>query len=361
MHVDTPNVKLFLHLCILILQSHISQMEFSANQLAQIVNGVVDGDGNIKVNTFAKIEEGHPGALSFLANPKYTHHIYDTRSSIVLVRKDFVPEKEISATLIRVDDPYATIAELLTMVSEMMNPRRQGIEQPSYITDGVEIPDDAYIGAFAYIGRGVKIGAGAQIYPQAFIGDNVEIGDNTIIYPGAKIYHGCKIGNRCIIHAGAVVGADGFGFAPTATGYEKIPQLGIVTIEDDVEIGANTTVDRATMGMTRIGKGVKLDNLIQVAHNCAIGENTVMAAQAGIAGSTKVGKNCMFGGQVGLAGHIEIGDNTQIGAQSGVPKSVKADSRLMGTPAVNYGDFARQTAVIKRLPEIVRKLDLKNK
>lgn len=317
-----------------------------------MVNGTVDGDGEIKVNTIAKIEEGHPGSISFLANPKYTHYIYTTGSSIVLVGRDFVAEQPVKATLVRVDDPYATVARLLQMVSQMMNAPRRGVEQPSSIADGVNVPDDCYIGAFAYIGRGVRLGRGVQIYPQAYIGDNVEIGDGTIIYPGVKIYHSCNIGARCIIHAGAVIGADGFGFAPVDGHYDKIPQIGNVVIGDDVEIGANTTIDRATMGSTRVERGVKLDNLIQVAHNCTVGSDTVIASQTGMAGSSHVGSNCMIGGQVGIAGHINIGDGTQIGAQSGIPNSVKPGSRLMGYPATNHSDFARQAVWVKNLGKL---------
>ena len=273
-------------------------MEFTAGQIAALAGGTVEGDESVKINTFAKIEEGNPGAISFLANPKYTHFIYDTRSSAVLVSREFVAEHPVQATLIRVDDPYATVARLLSMVDQMMNPPRRGVEQPCFIAEGVEVPEDAYVGAFAYIGKGASIGHGAQIYPQAYIGDGVKVGDNTIIYAGAKIYRGCRIGNRCIIHAGAVIGADGFGFAPTDHGYEKIPQTGNVDIADEVEIGANTTIDRAMMGSTRICRGVKLDNLIQIGHNCEIGADTVMAAQGGVAGSTKLGERCMTGGQV---------------------------------------------------------------
>lgn len=325
-------------------------MEFSASQIAALVNGTVEGDGNVTVMTFAKIEEGHKGAISFLANPKYTHHIYSTESSIVLVRRDFIAEYPVKATLIRVDDPYATLAMLLNMVAKMMNPMPVGIEQPCYIAEDVEIPEDAYVGAFAYIGKGVKLEKGVKIFPQAYIGNGVQIGEDTVVYPGAKVYHGCKLGNRCIIHSGAVIGADGFGFAPVATGeYEKIPQIGNVVIADDVEIGANTTVDRATMGSTKVGKGTKLDNLIQIAHNVEIGVNTVVAAQAGVAGSAKVGAHCMIGGQVGIAGHISVGDRVEIGAQSGIPSNVKSGSRLMGYPATDAKSFARQAVYIKNL------------
>ena len=331
-------------------------MQFSANQIAQLTNGTVEGNGDVMVSTIAKIEEGQPGAISFLANPKYTHYIYETQSSIVLVKDDFVPEKPISATLIKVTDPYATVAQLLQMVAQMTEPQYSGIEQPSYIAEGVELPDDVYVGAFAYIGRGAKIGRGVKIFPQAYIGDNVVIGDNSIIKPGVKIYHNCRIGKRCIIHGGAVIGADGFGFAPVNDKYNKIPQIGNVELDDDVEIGANTCIDRATMGSTRIGKGVKLDNLIQVAHNVEIGENTVMAAQVGIAGSTKIGARCMVAGQVGFAGHITVGDDNQIGAQSGIPNSVGSGLRLMGYPAIEARDFARNIVYIKNIPKMQERI-----
>lgn len=339
-------------------------MEFTANQIASLVNGIVVGDGNVTVKTFAKIEEGHAGAISFLANPKYTHCIYNTKSSVVLVKNDFEPEQEVSATLIKVDDPYATLAMLLDMVSKLLNPQPIGVEQPSFVSSGVEIPQEAYIGAFAYIGTGVTLGAGVKIYPQTYIGNNVSIGEGTIIYAGAKIYSGCRIGNNCVIHAGAVIGADGFGFAPTENGYNKIPQIGNVIIEDSVEIGANTTIDRATMGCTRIKRGVKLDNLIQIAHNVEVGEHTVMAAQAGVAGSAKIGQWGMIGGQVGVAGHITIGDKVSVGAQSGIPSNVKSGSRLMGYPAVDAKDFMRQAVYVKNLGELnnrVKELEKKLK
>lgn len=331
-------------------------MEFSANQIASLVNGSIIGDGNVLVSTFAKIEEGHPGAISFLANPKYTHYIYETQSSIVLVKNDFIPEKEISTTLIKVEDPYATLAMLLDMVSKLMNPQPSGIEQPCYISPNIIIPEDAYVGAFSYIGTNVSIGKGVKIYPQAYIGNNVIIEDETIIYSGVKIYNNCKIGKNCIIHAGAVIGADGFGFAPTENGYNKIPQIGNVIIEDNVEIGANTTIDRATMGCTRIKSGVKLDNLIQIAHNVEVGEHTVVAAQAGVAGSAKIGQWCMLGGQVGVAGHISIGDKVSIGAQSGIPSNVKSGSRLMGYPATDAKDFMRQSVYIKNLGNLNKRV-----
>ena len=328
-------------------------MEITAQQLAAMVHGTVDGNPDIVINNYAKIEEATPGCLTFLANPKYTHFIYTTQASAVLVKNDFHAEQEVNATLIRVDDPYKTLADLLNYVSTQMAPVKKGIEQPCYISSDVKVPETAYVGAFAYIGHNVTIGENVKIYPQAYIGDNVTLGDDVIIYPGVKIYHGCRIGNRCVVHAGTVIGGDGFGFAPREDGtYEKIAQIGIVILEDDVEIGANTAIDRATMGATVIHKGVKLDNLIQVAHNVEIGESTVMAAQVGIAGSTKIGKHNMIGGQVGFAGHITVGDNNGIGAQSGVPNSVGDGQRLLGSPAINALDFARQNVYFKRLAEM---------
>lgn len=331
-------------------------MELTASQLAAIVNGTVEGDENVKVSTFARIEEGHSGALSFLANPKYTHHIYSTDSSVVLVKKDFTPEQPVKATLIRVDDPYATVAHLLEMVTQISKVEKVGIETPSFISEGVDVPEDAYVGAFAYIGKGVKLAPGVKIYPQVYIGDGCEVGEGSVLYAGVKIYAGCKVGKRCIIHSGAVIGADGFGFAPVDGGYEKIPQTGNVEIEDDVEIGANTTIDRAMMGATRIGRGVKLDNLIQIAHNCSVGEHTVMAAQAGVAGSAKIGAHCMVGGQVGFVGHISIADGTQIGAQSGVSKPTKPGDRVMGSPAVDMGEYARGLVYAKKLGSLYERV-----
>ena len=327
-------------------------MDLTAKQLAELVHGTLDGDEHVKINTYSKIEEAHEGSLTFLANPKYTHFIYSTQASAVLVHNDFVAEHPIKATLIRVEDPYSTLAILLNMLQESLNPRKKGIEQPSYVSEGVALPEDIYLGAFAYIGKGVKIGKGAQIYPQVYVGDNVTIGENVTLYPGCRIYHGCKIGDNCIIHAGVVIGSDGFGFAPHNGDFIKISQVGNVVIEDNVEIGANTTLDRATMGSTVIRHGVKLDNLIQVGHNVEIGESTVMAAQTGIAGSTKIGKNNMFGGQVGIAGHITIGDNNGIGAQSGIPNNLGSGLRVIGSPVVNALDFARQQVYFKRLPEM---------
>lgn len=327
-------------------------MEFSVEQIASFLHGEIIGDGSLRVSNLSKIEEGKPGTLSFLANSKYTNFIYETEASAVLVRRDFIPEREVKTTLIKVDDPYACLALLLNMVDQATRPQKNGIEENSYIAKSATIGSDSYIGAFAYISENVTIGDGCKIYPQCYIGDNVKIGKNCIIYPGVKIYHNCVIGNNVIIHAGTVIGSDGFGFAPQNGEYVKIAQIGNVIIEDNVEIGANTSIDRATMGSTIVKRGAKLDNLIQVAHNVEIGESTVMAAQVGVAGSTKVGKHCMIGGQVGFAGHITIGDNVNIGAQSGIPNSVDSKSNLLGYPAVPAKEFARQVVLIKRLPEI---------
>lgn len=327
-------------------------MQFSAAQIAQMAGGELVGNPDVKVSEISKIEEGKPGTLTFLANPKYTPYIYKTEASIVLVGRDFEPEHPVEATLIKVDDPYGTLAIILEMASKMLYHHPSGVESPSHVAQGVEVPEDAYVGAFAYVGHNVKLGKGVKIYPQVYVGDNCEIGDGTVLYPGCKIYHGMKVGKRCIFHAGVVIGADGFGFAPINGHYHKIPQVGIVEIGDDVEIGANTTVDRSTMGATRIGNGVKLDNLIMIAHNVEVGADTVMAAQAGIAGSTKVGSSCRIGGQVGLAGHIKIGDNVEIGAQSGIQRNIKAGSRVIGSPAVEIGEFARQVVYMKNLASL---------
>lgn len=331
-------------------------MQFTAAQIAALVNGTVEGNADVVVNTIAKIEEGCEGAISFLANPKYTHFIYSTASSVVLVKDDFKPESEVKATLIRVADPYATVASLLDMVSKMMDSHPVGIEQPSHISDGVNVDSESYIGAFSYIGDRVRLGKNVKIYPQCYIGHDVVIGDNTVIYPGVKIYHNCKVGTNCVIHAGVVIGADGFGFAPVNGSYNKIPQIGNVVIEDDVEIGANTCVDRATMGSTVISKGVKLDNLIQIAHNCRVGENTVMASQVGVAGSTRIGHNCMVGGQVGFSGHISVGDYVQIGAQSGIPRDIPSGKKMMGYPATEVSKFARQSSAVANLPELFKRV-----
>ncbi len=327
-------------------------MKITAGALASMVKGSVDGDPNIMLNGFAKIEEACEGQLSFIANPKYSQFLESTKASALLVSADFDHPNPNSVTLIKVDDPYATLAELLRLIQNAI-PRKKGKEQPCYISDGAVMPEDTYVGAFSYIGMNVNIGQNVQIYPQCYIGDDVSIGDGCIIYPGARIYAGCKIGRNCVLHSGVVVGADGFGFAPNKDGvYEKIPQTGIVVIEDDVEIGANTTVDRATFGCTRIGKGTKLDNLIMVAHNVEIGKNNVFAAQTGIAGSTKIGNSNRVGGQVGFSGHISVGDGNEIGAQSGIPGNVGSGKRLMGYPAVESRRFAKNIVYINRLQQL---------
>ncbi len=334
-------------------------MEFKAKDIASLLRGVVEGDENVTVNNVSKLEEGKPHTLAFLANPKYEHYIYTTRASIVLVNADFQPSAPLSCTLIRVPSAYEAIAVLLKMY-ENMRPQPSGIEQPSFIHETAEIGEGHYIGAFAYIGKGVKLGKNVRIYPHAYIGDGVKVGDNTTIYAGVKVYYGCEIGNFCTIHAGTVIGADGFGFAPSTEGYNKVAQIGNVVIEDNVEIGANSCIDRATMGSTRILKGVKLDNLIQIAHNVVVGENTVMAAQCGVAGTAKIGANCMFGGQVGIAGHISIGDGVHLAAQSGVMGDIEAGKTFMGAPAFEVAQYKKAYVVFRKLPELYGQLrDLK--
>ena len=330
-------------------------MEFSAKQIAEYIQGVIVGDENATVHTFSKIEEGIPGALTFLANPKYTHYIYETKASIVLVNKDFIPEGEITATLIKVDNAYESLAKLMTLY-EMSKPKKTGIDPLASVAANARIGENVYIGPFACIEEGAVIGDNAYIHPHVTVGCNAKVGNGTILYPHVTVYHDCRIGNQCIIHAGAVIGADGFGFAPSAEGYEKIPQIGITIIEDQVEIGANTCVDRATMGATIVHKGTKLDNLIQIAHNVEVGSHTVMASQVGIAGSAKIGEWCMFGGQLGVAGHIQIGDHVNVGAQSGIPGNTKSGSSLMGYPAIEPKQFARSSAVFKKLPEMYSEL-----
>ena len=330
-------------------------MEFTAKQIAEFIGGKVEGNEQAAVNTFAKIEEGQPGAISFLSNPKYTHYLYDTKSTIVLVNEDLELEKPVSTTLIRVKNAYEAVARLLQLY-ESMKPRKTGIDPLAFVSPKATIGSDVYIGAFACIGDGAVIGDGTQVYPHVVIGDGVKIGQQCLLYPNVTIYQGCQLGNGVTIHAGSVIGADGFGFAPNVEGYEKIPQIGIVVIEDNVEIGANTCIDRSTMGQTIIHRGVKLDNLIQVAHNCEIGENTVMSAQVGVAGSTKVGSWCMFGGQVGLAGHITVGDHVNLGAQSGVPSSLKANQTLIGTPPMEPTPYFKSQAIFRRLPDMYKEL-----
>lgn len=332
-------------------------MDFSAKQIAEYLGGSVEGNENATVKTFAKIEEGVKGAISFLANPHYAHYLYTTQSSIVLVNNDFVPEQPVSATLIRVENAYESIARLLTLYQSTIQ-KRTGIHPLACVAESAHIGKDCYVGPFAYIGENVNLGDNCQVYANVVIEERTTVGNNCLFYPNVTIYHDCKIGNNVTLHAGTVIGADGFGFAPAADGYEKIPQIGIVTIEDNVEIGANTCVDRSTMGSTYVRKGVKLDNLVQIAHNCEVGENTVMSAQVGVAGSTKIGKWCMFGGQVGIAGHAIIGDRVLSGAQAGIAGSIrKGNVTVQGSPAIDAKNFMRSSVVFKYLPEMRKELD----
>ncbi len=335
-------------------------MEFSAQQIAELVNGEIEGDENSTVHNLSKIEEGKPGTLSFLGNGKYEHFIYDTDASIVIVYKGFKAQKKLkdNVTLIRVDEPRESFAKLLEMYNQIKN-NKVGIEQPSFISVSAKLGSSCYIGAFVYIGDHVVIGDNVKIFPNTVIGNNSHIGDNTIIYGGVKIYADSKIGKECTIHAGAVIGADGFGFTPnTENNYHKVPQIGNVIIEDNVEIGANTCIDRATLGSTIIRRGVKLDNLIQIAHNCDIGENTVMAGCVAIAGSTKIGKNCLIGGQVGIAGHITIADGVKIAGQSGIGKSItKENDMVQGSPAFSVLDYQRSAVVFRNLPKLNEKIN----
>lgn len=333
-------------------------MEFTAVQIASFLSGTVEGDPEVKVYNVAKIEEGAPGMLSFLANPKYAQYLYTTQSSIVLINNDFELQDKVGATLIRVPDAYAAFAQLLGLYQQFMQ-SKVGVSSLSFISSDATYGDDAYIGEFAYIGQRVKIGDRVKIYPQAYIGDDVVIGDDTVIYAGAKLYSQTVVGKSCIIHAGAVLGADGFGFAPQEDGsYKKIPQIGNVVLGDNVEIGANTCIDRATMGSTRVKEGVKLDNLIQIAHNVELGKNTAMAAQAGVSGSTKLGDNCVVAGQVGFVGHIHIASNTKIGAQSGIIGSIKKEGEeVMGSPAIPVKDFLRMSVYTKNIEKLVRRVE----
>jgi UDP-3-O-[3-hydroxymyristoyl] glucosamine N-acyltransferase len=333
-------------------------MEFNAATIAGFLNGEIEGNPDIKVNTIAKIEEGFAGALSFLANPKYESYIYTTKSSVVLVNKSFKATSKIDATLIRVENAYEAFASLLRLVDKA-RPRKKGIHPTAVIEETAKIGSDVYIGAYVYVGENAVVGDECSLYPHVYLGDNARLGKNTILNPGVKVYHECIIGERCIIHAGTVIGSDGFGFAPQSENeYMKIPQLGNVVIEDHVEIGANVTIDRATMGSTIIRKGVKLDNLIQVGHNVEIGENTVMAALTGIAGSSKIGKNCMFGGQVGIAGHIKIANGTKVGAQAGILGEIKEENTvIIGSPAIDLKQFLKASVIFRKLPELKVKVD----
>lgn len=334
-------------------------MEFTAQQIAGLLQGVVEGDPGVKVNKLSKIEEGTPNSLSFLANPQYTHYIYTTDASVVIVNKDFIAERPLKSTctLIRVSDARESFATLLEAYNQVKF-NKTGIEQPSYVSASAKLDENVYVGAFAYVGDNARIGKNVKLFPNAYVGDNVTIGDNTIIFSGVRIYADCAIGSSCTIHSGVIIGGDGFGFAPNSeNNYRKVPQIGNVIIEDHVEVGANTTIDRATMGSTVIRKGVKLDNLIQIAHNVEIGENTVIAAQTGVAGSTKIGKNCMIGGQVGIVGHLTIADNVKIAAQSGVGNSITREGEIVqGSPAFGIGDYKRSYVMFRKLPEVADRI-----
>ncbi len=335
-------------------------MEFSAKQIAQIIDGIVEGDENILVSNLSKIEEGTIGTLSFLANPAYSNYIYSTNASIVIVNKSFVLENPVksSCTLIRVENAYESFAKLLELYNQI-NTEKEGVEQPSFVSSNAKIGENCYIGAFAYIGQNVSIGNHVKIYPHVYIGDNCKIGNNTTLFSGVKIYHDCVIGMNCTIHASTVVGSDGFGFAPNNEGhvFTKVPQIGNVIIEDDVEIGSNSSIDRATLGSTILRKGVKLDNLVQIAHNVEIGENTVIAGLSGIAGSTKVGKNCMIGAQVGVAGHLRIANGVKIAGQSGIGSNIDKEGEILqGSPAFNIGEFKRSYVLFRGLPKLSDKV-----
>ncbi len=332
-------------------------MEFTAKMIADFLKGRIEGNPDAKVSNVSKIEEGTPGTITFLANPKYEKFIYTTNATIVIVNEDFVPEKPVGATLIRVANAYQALAALLELQSKM-KPQKQGVDSLAFIHPSAQVGENAYIGPFAVISENVKIGNNVKIYPQVYIGENCSVNDNTTIYPGVRIYHGCHVGAHCVIHAGAVIGSDGFGFAPQeGSDYKKVPQVGNVIVEDHVEIGANTAIDRATMGSTIIRKGVKLDNLIQIAHNVEIGENTVMAGQSGIAGSTKVGKNVMIAGQVGIIGHISVADKVKIAAQSGITQSIKTQGEIVqGSPSFGFAKYQRCYVLFRKLPDIYEQL-----
>jgi UDP-3-O-[3-hydroxymyristoyl] glucosamine N-acyltransferase len=332
-------------------------MEFSAQQIAALLGGKLTGDANSKVSDVAPIESAHEGQLSFLCDAKYLPHLSKTGASVVLMTESIAFDGETSATIIRVENARAAMGQLLALVAKALNPAKRGIEQPSYISEGVVVPEDAYVGAFAYIGKNVQLGKGVQIYPHVYIGDNVKIGDNTILYSGVKIYYNCLVGSDCILHAGVVVGSDGFGFEPDAKGVnQKLPQIGNVIIEDDVEIGANTTLDRAMMGSTIVRRNAKIDNLVQVAHNVEVGESTFLCSQVGIAGSSKVGAHCILAGQVGVAGHLEIADNCVFGAQSGIPSSVRKPGMYQGSPIIDAMNWRRSVVGFKQLPDLMKRL-----
>ena len=332
-------------------------MKFYIKQIASLLGGTIEGDDNLEIWKLCKIEEGETGGLSFLANAKYTNYIYETNASAVIVSNDFVPEHPVKTTLLRVADPYLAFANLLKAYNEIQL-NKKGVDPLAFVSTSATIGKDCYIGPFAFIGENAKIGDNAKIYPHTYVGDNVQVGDNTTLFAGVRLYHSVVVGSRCILHAGAVIGADGFGFAPTADGsYQKIDQIGNVVIEDDVEIGANTTIDRATLGSTVIHKGVKIDNLCQIAHNVVVGQNTAMASQSGIAGSGKVGKHCIIAGQVGIVGHIEVGDNVTIAAQSGVTRSFPSNVTILGSPATD-ANKQRKTYIYERnLEQLYKRVD----
>ncbi|MDO5524024.1 MAG: UDP-3-O-(3-hydroxymyristoyl)glucosamine N-acyltransferase [Bacteroidia bacterium] len=331
-------------------------MTFTAQQIADFLKGEIIGNPHTEVDNFAKIEEGKPRTITFLSNPKYTHYIYETKADIVLVNNTFTADKPISATLIKVPDAYAALASLLEMVNNA-TPKKTGIQEMAFVSSSAKLADDVYVGPFAYIGEKAQIAENTRIYPQAYIGDNVKIGKNVLIYSGVKIYHNCVIGDNCILHAGVVIGADGFGFSQQEGVYHKIQQIGNVILENNVEVGANTTIDRAVLGSTIIREGVKLDNLIQIAHNCEVGRHTVMAAQVGVAGSTKIEEHCVLGGQVGIGGHITIGSKSKIGAQSGIISNTPENSEIMGSPAYPVKNFFKSSVIIPKLPDIYRQIN----
>jgi len=332
-------------------------LKFTAEQIAGILEGTVVGDPNTEVFKLSKIEEGTLGSLTFLSNPKYTPYIYSTEASITIVNSDFEPEHPIGTTLIKVEDAYEGFSKLLEYYNQIKL-NKSGIEQPCFISETTKIPEDIYVGAFAYIGDNVQIGKNVKIFPSAYVGDNVKLGDNTVVFSGGKIYADCLIGDNCVINSGAIIGADGFGFAPSKDGgYSKIPQIGNVILEDYVDVGAGTTIDRATMGSTIIRSGVKLDNQIQIAHNVEVGKNTVIAAQTGVAGSTKIGEGCQIGGQVGIAGHLVIGDNVKVQAQSGIGRNVKDNEILQGSPSFGYSDWNKSYVYFKNLPKLAKTIN----
>lgn len=332
-------------------------MEFSAKQIAQMLEGRVEGNENAVVGKLCKIEEGEEGGLSFLANPKYNHYLYSTKASIVIINEDFEPEEEIKTTVIRVKDAYSCFAKLLEIYNQYRL-NKNGISSLAFIDKQAEIAEDVYVGEFAVISKGAKIGKCSKIYPHVYIGDDVKIGENVTLFAGVRIYHDTVIGNNCILHSGAVLGADGFGFAPLADGtFKKIAQIGNVVIEDDVEIGANATIDRATMGSTKVMKGTKIDNLCQLGHNVVIGQSTAMAAQTGVAGSTKIGSNCFIGGQVGFSGHIKVGDRCSIGAQAGIISDIKDEARIIGSPAIDAKAYMKSYVYFRKLEQMKNKMD----